>query len=87
MKKDINRELVLVGERNSVIMSDVKVILFVYKLFIENDRDRFEERVMLLLDRVTGNWISFLVGLFCLYNVWVFNVFIVIFILFLCMII
>lgn len=87
MKKDINRELVLVGERNSVIMSDVKVILFVYKLFIENDRDRFEERVMLLLDRVMGNWISFLVGLFCLYNVWVFNVFIVIFILFLCMII
>lgn len=68
-------------------MSDVKVILFVYKLFIENDRDRFEERVMLLLDRVIGNWISFLVGLFCLYNVWVFNVFIVIFILFLCMII
>lgn len=60
MKKDTNRELALVGERNSAIMSDVKATLSAYKLSIENDRDRFEERVMSLLDRATGNWTSLL---------------------------
>lgn len=73
MKKDTNRELALVGERNSAIMSDVKATLSAYKLSIENDRDRFEERVMSLLDRATGNWTSLLVGLLCLHNAWVFS--------------
>lgn len=85
MKKDTNRELALVGERNSAIMSDVKATLSAYKLSIENDRDRFEERVMSLLDRATGNWTSLLVGLLCLHNAWVFNASTATFIPFLCM--
>lgn len=84
MKKDTNRELALVGERNSAIMSDVKATLSTYKLSIENDRDRFEERVMSLLDRATGNWTSLLVGLLCLHNAWVFSASNIILIPFLC---
>ncbi|XP_062596898.1 protein FAM81A-like [Saccostrea cucullata] len=60
MKKDTNRELALVGERNSVILNDVKATLSAFKLSIENDRDRFEERMMSLLDKATGNWKSLL---------------------------
>ena len=63
MKKDTNRELALVGERHSAILSDVKATLSAYKLSIENDRDRFEERMMSLLDRATGNWTNLLVSL------------------------
>jgi hypothetical protein len=63
MKKDTNRELSLVSERNSAILNDVKATLSAYKLSVENDRDRFEERMMALLDKATGNRTSLLVSL------------------------
>ncbi|KAK3097182.1 hypothetical protein FSP39_007205 [Pinctada imbricata] len=60
LKKDTNRDLALLDERKDAAITDIRTALLAYKNSIDNDKDRFEQRMQEMLEKATSSWTTIL---------------------------